>query len=138
MTEDRRRQILGAQTCADLVRVLDEQPPPSGGTGDVLADLAAEPEPTRNFTALVSYELARDAYNDRGWRGVERVVAGLALFLVHQATECGWTDLLLERRAKGIATYGQPLRYGDGRSIVDAVEEALDLVAYLRREGGQR
>lgn len=38
------------------------------------------------------------------------------------------------RRAKGIATYGEPLRAWNGRSsLLDAYQEALDLAAYLRQ-----
>uniref|UniRef100_A0A6M3JAA4 Uncharacterized protein n=1 Tax=viral metagenome TaxID=1070528 RepID=A0A6M3JAA4_9ZZZZ len=44
---------------------------------------------------------------------------------------------ILERRDVGIARYGQPLRYGDGRGIVDAAQEALDLCGYLAREIGE-
>jgi hypothetical protein len=43
---------------------------------------------------------------------------------------------ILERREKGIATYGRPLRYDDGRGLVDAAQEAIDLAAYLLRELG--
>ena len=37
-----------------------------------------------------------------------------------------------ERRQIGIERYGQPLQRGDGRNhLVDALQEALDLVVYL-------
>jgi hypothetical protein len=39
--------------------------------------------------------------------------------------------LYVERRAQGIARYGVPLQRSNGRShIVDALQEAVDLVAY--------
>ncbi|HEY7061747.1 MAG TPA: hypothetical protein VII06_09720 [Chloroflexota bacterium] len=46
------------------------------------------------------------------------------------------TELLIarlrERRAQGIATYGGPLRPFNGRDALrDALDEALDLAAYL-------
>lgn len=40
-----------------------------------------------------------------------------------------------ERDAGGTAKYGQPLTTGDGRkSLVDAYQEGLDFVAYLKKE----
>ena len=41
--------------------------------------------------------------------------------------------LAIERRAQGIERYGVPLQRGNGRDhLVDALQEALDLMAYLR------
>lgn len=44
-------------------------------------------------------------------------------------------DAMVARRAMGIERYGRPLRYGDGRGRVDALQEALDLAAYSWRDG---
>ena len=48
-------------------------------------------------------------------------------------------SLLAERRGLGIRTYGQPLRWGDGRDHRrDLLEELLDAAAYshsLSRQG---
>lgn len=44
-----------------------------------------------------------------------------------------------ERRKFGIAKYGQPVRADNGRDhLVDAMQEALDLVVYLRAAIEQR
>lgn len=44
-------------------------------------------------------------------------------------------DLAAKRREFGIAKYGMPLEVDNGREpLADAVEEALDLVAYLMQE----
>lgn len=41
---------------------------------------------------------------------------------------------LAQRRAKGIETYGEPLRANNGRDALwDAYEEALDLCCYLKQ-----
>lgn len=41
--------------------------------------------------------------------------------------------LAIQRRALGIERYGVPLQRGNGRDMArDALEEALDLIAYLR------
>jgi len=41
--------------------------------------------------------------------------------------------LAIERRAQGIERYGVPLQRGNGRDhLVDALQEALDLMVYLR------
>jgi len=41
---------------------------------------------------------------------------------------------LEDRKAKGIETYGRPLRAHNGRDALwDAYEEALDLACYLRQ-----
>ena len=41
--------------------------------------------------------------------------------------------LAIQRRAEGIKTYKTPLHRGNGRDFArDALEEALDLMAYLR------
>ena len=46
---------------------------------------------------------------------------------------------LAQRRAKGIETYGKPLRAHNGRDALwDAYEEALDLCCYLRQEIEER
>jgi hypothetical protein len=46
---------------------------------------------------------------------------------------------LRAREAQGIATYGQTLHADDGRdTLVDAAEEALDLLAYLHKARMQR
>ncbi len=43
-------------------------------------------------------------------------------------------DLCLARREFGIAKYGTPLTYNDGRDpINDAVQEILDLIVYLTK-----
>ena len=43
------------------------------------------------------------------------------------------------RQAFGLAKYGVPLRTNDGRkSLIDAYQEALDLVVYLRKEIEER
>lgn len=42
-------------------------------------------------------------------------------------------DLMQERKAHGTRKYGTPLQPANGRSfLLDAVEEAADLLAYLR------
>lgn len=43
--------------------------------------------------------------------------------------------VIADRRAVGLATYGRPLRYDDGRGEIDAAHEAADLVLYLVRDG---
>ena len=45
-------------------------------------------------------------------------------------------ELYVARRALGVARYGTPLQRGNGRDhLRDALEEALDLMAYLKAEG---
>ena len=45
--------------------------------------------------------------------------------------------LAIERRAQGIERYGVPLQRGNGRDhLVDALQEALDLMVYLRAADG--
>jgi len=44
-------------------------------------------------------------------------------------------DVCIERRALGIEKHGKPLPYGDGRGLKDGLQEALDLAAYMRRDG---
>ena len=108
--------------------LLPDPPPPSGGHGDVLLDLAGRaggigPIPTGPPDVLALSELVE-------------VAISLAAAL---CSMCGvdFQAALLERREVGIARYGQPLRYGDGRGLMDAVQEALDLCGYLAREIGE-
>lgn len=57
--------------------------------------------------------------------------------LAHLAAK-GTGPLLDACRARndfGIAKYGRPLRYGDGRGAADQLQEALDLAAYAWRDG---
>ena len=57
--------------------------------------------------------------------------------LAHLAAK-GTGPLLESCRARndfGIAKYGRPLRYGDGRGAADQLQEALDLAAYAWRDG---
>ena len=39
------------------------------------------------------------------------------------------------RRTFGLEKYGVPLGYGDGRGLVDQLQESLDLAAYAWRDG---
>ena len=44
-------------------------------------------------------------------------------------------ERLQQREQQGIETYGEPLRPHNGRSALqDALDEALDLAAYLQQE----
>lgn len=46
---------------------------------------------------------------------------------------------MIERNAVGTAKYGTPLQAGNGRdSLVDAYQECLDLIVYLRTEIEER
>lgn len=114
-----------------LLEVLPDEPPPVGGEGDVLEDLAAEGPPTgpiADFVALVDREL--------GIRGLE-IVAGAVAAALFRRCNVTWSDALLSRRAKGIKRYQRPLRYNDGRGLGDGAQEAADELGYLRRHGGR-
>jgi hypothetical protein len=39
-----------------------------------------------------------------------------------------------ERKQFGLEKYGKPLQAGNGRSLVDAYQESIDLTCYLRKE----
>jgi len=109
----------------DKEPVLPPLPAPLPGHGDVIADLLAEwtrwGEPLINASKM------------------DLVLAQAKQLLRDLCEKTGPAPqtVLAARRAKGIATYGQPLRYGDGRGLQDAVEEVADLVCYLRREMGE-
>jgi hypothetical protein len=44
-------------------------------------------------------------------------------------------EACISRREFGLKKHGRPLRYGDGRGNVDALQELLDFVAYSWRDG---
>ena len=114
-------------------RGLPEQPAPVGGEGDVLLDLA-------DWSGI--HTIADSASHLRGVpANAEGLGELLQMALAQAAVLCALlnSDLrsaILQRRDKGIATYGRPLAYGDGRNLGDAAEEAIDLCAYLLRELG--
>lgn len=117
---------------------IPDQPAPTRGSGDVWVDvLRAVTAPLGTLlrvsddrTDSVVLYLARNADDPWAWwfpgdpwppepglwrRWIAPVAADMA-----------------ERRDLGIARYGTPLQYGNGRDPwVDAYQEALDLVAYL-------
>ena len=48
-------------------------------------------------------------------------------------------DMLDRRAARGLATYGRPLEAFNGReALLDALEEVLDLAAYIQQEREER
>ena len=56
--------------------------------------------------------------------------------LIDAETHPGLRALYVERRAIGLERYGTPLQRGNARDhLRDALEEALDLMAYLQAEG---
>jgi len=111
--------------------LLPDPPPPSGGHGDVLLDLAERARRIEPFPPCPPEE--RDEALREMLDSAVAVARGLC-------SMCGVVDLraaILERREIGIARYSQPLRYDDGRGLVDAAQEALDLCGYLAREIGE-
>ena len=112
-------------------RLLPDQPPPQGGHGDVLADLAAR----------VRREGSRRIVGGAFPLSDDRLRLSLQDALLIAGTLCHMLgvpllDAIDERRRIGSQRYGQPLRYGDGRGLEDAAQEAIDLAAYLLREIG--
>lgn len=89
------RLVDAAERLAKRSTLLDPEPDPRPGAGDVWADVIASTGDAR-LRALYS-----------------------------------------ERREQGIARYGTPLQRDNGRDhLVDAVQEATDLVVYLHAAGG--
>ncbi len=107
------------------------QPPPRPGAGDVLGDLVGE------CGWAIKAANARDRDGDRGV--ILRQLLDNTIASAARLCRLLGVDLkaeILRRREKGIATYGQPLQYGDGRTLGDAAEELIDAAAYLLREMG--
>lgn len=98
---------------------------------------AEQPAPTGEGTDVV-LDLVAAIANDRGPRDLIRVV------VTGYCKALGWDlpDALRSRREKGIATYGTPLRTGNGRDArTDCAQELLDALAYAwqaRLEGEGR
>lgn len=56
------------------------------------------------------------------------------LEVIHSLPDGWFKDLCVARRALGVARYGQPLRYDDGRdSMTDLLQELLDAIVYARK-----
>lgn len=56
------------------------------------------------------------------------------LEIIHSIPDGWFKDLCVARRAMGMARYGQPLRYDDGRdSLTDLLQELLDAIVYARK-----
>lgn len=88
------------------------EPPPNGGHGDVVLDLVS---------GIEALESALQAKGESP-RMIE--------MFRHVR------DDLAARREFGIAKYGTPLRYGNGRNYFnDAYQELLDALCYLRGAG---
>jgi hypothetical protein len=52
--------------------------------------------------------------------------------------ESPFKDVCRARRKMGIAKYGQPLQYGDGRDpIVDLFQELLDAIVYAKKAASE-
>lgn len=114
--------------------LLPDEPPPQGGHGDVLADLAelieAQDQLFHSPNPPKTHIERRALLHEIHMRTLQNLRAYRALL------GCDLRAEIMDRRRIGVETYGLELRYEDGRGIVDAFHESLDEAAYQRRELG--
>ena len=130
-----------------LFRRRHEQSP----IGDLANDAHFDNDWPRNgttrdeFMAIVGTTDARDAFVEAWEEWTTRVSGSLSTPEPEPTTGTGRSihdtviDDMVERKAFGLKKYGTELQAHNGRdALVDAYQEALDLVVYLRQEIAER
>ena len=110
--------------------ILEDQPAPNGGSGDVAADLlACDDIEWANWAVSDDSPIACMFDSLRKLEMMSlAVAAGIARKL-----DVDLRAAVVERREVGIARHLQPLKAGDGRvHLVDAMQEHIDGPLYLR------